>query len=104
MLAVPEGRGIKAINLPGWRKVAIDMAHILARHVPGAPHAAGRTLFPRQMTERAIETAVRQAYRFGNAVGRKGERTIVRGEAAGLTIEMYVNRVTKVIETAYPVF
>ena len=45
-----------------------------------------------------------EAYRFGTKVGGQGERAVVRGQAAGLTNEMYVNTTTKMIETAYPVF
>ena len=94
----------KAVNLPGWKKVEIDMQHILERHVPGAPYAAGRTLFPGHMSESMIERAVRQAYRYGETVAGQGERVMVRGTAAGLRIEIWVNKATKTIETAYPVF
>lgn len=94
----------KAVNLPGWKKVEIDMEHILERHIPGAPYAAGRTLFPEHMSESMIERAVRQAYRYGETVSGQGERVMVRGTAAGLKIEIWVNKTTKTIETAYPVF
>lgn len=94
----------KAVNLPGWKKVEIDMPHIMDRHVPDAPLAAGRTLFPEHMSETAIERAVRQGYRYGETVGGQGERVLVRGTVEGLTIEMWVNKATKTIETAYPVF
>lgn len=101
---VAKGAVKKAVNLPGWKKVEIDMPHILERHIPGAPYAAGRTLFPERMSESAIERAVRQAYRYGETVGGQGERVMVRGTAAGLKIEIWVNKTTKTIETAYPVF
>ena len=94
----------KAVNLPGWKKVVIDMEHILERHIPGAPYAAGRTLFPEHMSESMIERAVRQAYRYGETVSGQGERVMIRGTAAGLKIEIWVNKTTKTIETAYPVF
>ena len=94
----------KAVNLPGWKKVEIDMQHIMERHIPGAPYAAGRTLFPEHMGKSVIERAVRQAYRYGETVSGQGERVMVRGTAAGLRIEMWVNKTTKSIETAYPVF
>jgi len=55
------------------------------------------------MTPRQIEKAVRTAYRFGEKLKSQGERVLVRGRAAGLTIEMWVNRTEKLIEAAYPV-
>jgi len=94
----------KAPNLPAWRRITINMRHIMERHVPGALYAEGRTVFPAYMNEKAIERAVREAYRFGRRVGGQGERVIVQGQAAGMTIEMWVNTATNMIETAYPLF
>jgi len=62
-----------------------------------------KDLFPESMSRTQVERAVRQAYRFGKKVGSQGDRALVRGQHDGLTIEMWVNRVTKTIETAYPV-
>jgi hypothetical protein len=101
---VARGAVKKAVNLPGWKKVTIDMQHIIDRHIPGAPYAAGRTHFPEHMSESMIERAIRQAYRYGESAGGQGERVMVRGTVEGLRIEMWVNKTTKTIETAYPVF
>ena len=96
-------RAIKAANLPAWRKVSIDMAHVLERHTGSGALAAGRTTFPELMSEKGIEQAIREAYRYGTKVGTQGERVLVRGTSNELTIEMWVNRATGQIETAYPV-
>jgi len=93
----------KAINLPAWRKVGIDMGHVVERHTAGGPLAAGRTTFPTMMSERGIERAIREAYRYGQRVGGEGDRILMQGTSRGLTIEMWVNRGTRMIETAYPV-
>jgi RHS repeat-associated protein len=96
-------RALKAVNLPAWRKVGIDMAHVLERHTVEGALSAGRTTFPQLMNGRGIERAIRQAYRYGTKIGAQGDRVLMRGESGGLTIEMWVNRATQTIETAYPV-
>jgi len=54
------------------------------------------------MSDDQIERTVRQAYRMGGKIKTQGDRVLVRGTANGMTIEMWVNKSTKVIETAYP--
>jgi hypothetical protein len=52
-----------------------------------------------------IESAVREAYRFGKNVETQGDRVRIIGFSNdGLPIEMWVNTATKEIETAYPLF
>ena len=98
------GRAAKPVNLPAWRRITVDMVHILERHVPGAPYAAGRTVFPATMSERGILRAIREAYESSSIVGRQGsERLLLSGRGSGLTIEMWFNKLTRTIETAYPV-
>jgi RHS repeat-associated protein len=95
----------KAVNLPSWKKIAIDMQHIASGHMRGGSRVSPlKDLFPDHMNARQVERAVREAYRLGEKVGSQGERVLMRGQSAGLTIEMWVNRATKTIETAYPVF
>jgi hypothetical protein len=94
----------KAVNLPAWRKIAINMAYIIDKHGPGV--VLGRkTAFPATMTEQAIEAAVREAYRYGSTAGAIVDgRVAIEGFGGGLNIKMWVNLATKTIETAYPVF
>lgn len=96
----------KAINLPAWRRVAIDMVHIASGHMKGGPRvSAAKDLFPESMSAAQVERAVRQAYRFaGDRLATQGDRVLVQGQGGGLTIRMWVNRATKTIETAYPVY
>lgn len=79
------------------------MGHVLERHTTGGPFAAGRTTFPELMNEKGIERAIREAYRYGEKIGIQGDRVLMRGTSGGMTIEMWVNRATGMIETAYPV-
>ena len=96
-------RALKPINLPAWRKVEIDMAHVMERHTAEGALSAGRTTFPELMSEKGIQRAIREAYRYGEKIGSQGDRVLMRGSSGGLTIEMWVNRATGTIETAYPV-
>lgn len=106
--AAREGsKGITAgsrVNMPAWRKIAIDMKHIRDRHMPG-----GKDLAPGNkkdifldMTEAQVEQAVRRAYRDGEVLHSQGDRVFVRGPFERGTIEMWVNRATKEIESAWP--
>jgi hypothetical protein len=95
----------KAVNLPSWRRVTINITHIASGHIRGGSRvSAGKTLFPDSMNAQQVEKAVREAYRFGARVRTQGERALVQGMTkAGLKIEMWVNTVSKTIESAYPI-
>src|SRR4029079_8300499 len=96
---------VKAVNLPAWRKIAIDMVEVASGHMSGGSRVSSlKDIFPEHMREQQVESAIRQAYRYGEKLKSQGERVLMRGRAGGLTIEMWVNRATKTIETAYPVF
>jgi hypothetical protein len=56
------------------------------------------------MNESQVEKTIREAYKNGSKVQTQGDRVLVRGEANGVTVEMWVNTETKVIETAYPIY
>lgn len=50
-----------------------------------------------------MENAVREAYHYGQKIESQGERVRIQGYSGKLKIEMWVNRSTKTIETAYPI-
>jgi uncharacterized protein RhaS with RHS repeats len=102
-IAKQAPRAIKPVNLPAWKKVGIDMGHVLERHTAQGALAAGRTTFPELMNSKGIERAIREAYRYGEKIGSQGDRVLMQGMSGGMTIEMWVNRATGMIETAYPV-
>jgi RHS repeat-associated protein len=97
----------KPVNLPAWKTVDIDMDHILPRHtVDGVIYKQSgiKDAFPADMSPTQIESTIRQAYRMSSVAGpSQGPRAFLEGSANGLTIEMWVNRETRTIETAYPV-
>ena len=66
--------------------------------------SALKDLFPEGMTKAQVEKVVRSAYKnVSEKVSSQGDRVLVRGTAdSGLRIEMWVNKATKTIETAYP--
>lgn len=96
----------KPINLLSYKKIDIDMDHIISGHTSGGSRAnqsGGKTIFPSYMSESQIEKTVREAYRNGSKIQTQGDRVLVRGEANGVTVEMWVNTSTNTIETAYPI-
>lgn len=61
-------------------------------------------MFPSTMNERGVMRAIRDAYESSTKVGVQGaDRVKLLGEGAGLKIEMWFNKTTKTIETAYPI-
>jgi hypothetical protein len=64
-----------------------------------------KDLFPDYMDRRAVHRAITDAYRhITTRIASQGARVKVQGVTnAGNIIEMWVNRETRVIETAYPV-
>lgn len=56
------------------------------------------------MNAKGIESAMREAYSGARKIGTQGaDRLVLEGKGAGLTIEMWFNKATNTIETAYPV-
>jgi hypothetical protein len=84
------------------------MDHILDRHTAGGKtygQSGIKTKFPDYMSQGEIESTVRQAYRGSSVAGpSQGDRVFPRGSANGLNPEMWVNKSTNTIETAYPVW
>ncbi len=110
--------GLKPIHYPSWKRVKIDMHHIMDRHHPLGTEAMRRAalgkrndVFPEFMNEQTIQRLVREAYKCAERVrgtqrtpdGEK--RTVLRGKSkSGVPIEMWYNVTNKTIETAYPKF
>jgi hypothetical protein len=102
-------RKVKAVNLPSWRKIGIDMDEVLSGHTVSGDRAVQsgiKDLFPDSMNPSQIEKAIRQAYRHGEKILTQGDRVKMRGPFGdtGGVVEMWVNTETKIIETAYPKF
>lgn len=96
----------KPINLPSVKKMAVDIEHILYRHTSDGNIAKQRKitdLFPDEMSSEQIEKSVKEAYCGLKPTKTQGDRVLGRGTSKdGTIIEMWINKVTKVIETAYP--
>jgi hypothetical protein len=66
-----------------------------------------KDVFPESMDAKAIEKVIREAYRSSTQIGAPQNTTVLlRGTAAygnnKITVYMYYNKVTKLIETALP--
>ena len=101
----PCAQGVsKAINLPSYKSIKIDMGHIVSGHTSTGGRAIQsgiKDLFPSNMTEKQIKNAVLNAYKNGKKVLTQGDRVKIIGKSGSSTIEMWVNTATKIIETAY---
>jgi RHS repeat-associated protein len=99
----PSLPATKAVNLPAWKTVTIDLEHVLERHTAEGSRTSEAASKFVGMTASGIESAIRQAYRHSEKIGVQGDRVLLRGTAGKLMIEMWLNKTTKTIETAYPV-
>ncbi len=94
-------------TLPGWKKVSIDIEHIASGHMNGGSRVSElKTLFPEWMSVSDVNKTVKNAYKnVHSKLQTQGDRMLLRGTASnGLEIEMWINKATKTIETAYPIF
>jgi RHS repeat-associated protein len=101
----------KPVNLPSSSKITVDMDHIESGHMEGGSRltqsrAAGgsKDVFPSQMNKNQVESAIRDAYQKSSKLQTQGERVLVQGQSGKLTIQMWVNTTTKIIESAWPVY
>lgn len=103
MAAIPFLGRVRAINLPGWSRITVDWVHIAERHMPGGALAEGRDAFL-NLTKNGVVAAIEQTYGTATTVSVQGERVLLEGVTkTGLTVQMWLNKATNVIETAYPV-
>jgi RHS repeat-associated protein len=100
-----QSLGALKTTLPGWKKVTVDMAHVASGHIKGGSRVSKlKSLFADGMTSQQVLSMVVKAYRnVHTKLQTQGDRVLLRGDADGTTIEMWLNTVTKTIETAYPV-
>lgn len=93
------------MTLPAWRKVAIDMEHIISGHTIGGSRVSKlKSLFPSSYDATQVERTIRSAYKnVHTKLATQGDRILLQGTAEnGMNIEMWLNKSTKTIETAYP--
>jgi hypothetical protein len=96
----------RRVNMPAWKMIDIDMAEVRSGHMIGGARlgkGSKKDLFPAEMTEAQVQRAIRHACRFGEVLQSQGsDRVFVRGPFETRYIEMWVNKKTKQIETAWP--
>ncbi len=94
----------KPVNLPSAKKVTIDIDHIASGHMKGGSRVSSKkSLFPESWSRRDVVRAVTDAYRSAKRIRTQGDRVLARGTSGGRTIELWINRITKRVETAYPI-
>lgn len=100
---VYEARKRKPVNLPSPKRVMLDMGHIMSGHGSGGKRGGpNKDKFPDWVTAPIAEKIIRTAYKYGERIKTQGERVFVRGPWDKRVIEMWVNTIKKVIESAWP--
>ena len=102
----------KPPSLPSFKKVSIDMNHVLSGHSSGGNRGGPKKdRFPGWMTAPLIEKAIREAYNAAEKIGalqyswKDGVEQITQqfqGPWGNQVIQFWYNYTTKTIETAWP--
>jgi RHS repeat-associated protein len=95
----------RPFDIPSWGKIAVDWVHIFDRHMHTGATAIRqleKTRFPINMSERAIKSAIKEAWGNAQKVGFDDQSGIkLIGTGGGMQIEMWFNTATNTITTAY---
>ena len=95
----------KPVNLPSPKKLTLDLEHISSGHMPGGNRNpnGNKSVFWGLTLEQAIK-AIYEAYQHSSKLQTQGDSIKVVGysETYDILIEMWINVVTYIIETAYP--
>jgi hypothetical protein len=99
-------------DLPAFDSDRVDWLHIYDGHWDGTPLAPGtfrrtvgnNTMFS-GLTREQIQRVVRDAYRSADQkLQTQDDRIRVRGRSGSWTVEFWVNKATRRVESAYPIF
>jgi hypothetical protein len=94
-----------SFNLPSKKTINVDMGHIASGHMKGGSRLSPlKDVFPDHWSVDQVEQAIRDAYDQAKRIGSQGDRVLLRGVGDGLKIEMWLNKATRTIETAYPIY
>lgn len=101
----------KAVNLPSWDKLTVDMEHITSGHKVGGSRlntsnkmGGAKDVFPEWMTDKQILSAIKEAYKNAKKIKTQVDGngdTIIKllGQTKELNIEIYVNTSKNIINT-----
>ncbi|WP_312502282.1 RHS repeat-associated core domain-containing protein [Lacrimispora sp.] len=101
----------KPPSLPSWKKVNVDMPHIMSGHSSGGNRGPNKDKFPPGMKEAAILKAIEDAYKHAEKIGERQYswqngveqvRQLFQGPWGDGVIQFWYNFTTKTIETAWP--
>ncbi len=93
----------------GGNYSAIDINHIYESHHPYGIIAKNancrKSLFPISMSKKDIELCIYRAWKYRNKIKTQQARIFFIGfdKCTRITVEIWFNKDTKIIETAYPV-
>jgi len=99
-----SGEKRKPIDLPAWNKLTVDWEHIFEGHWEGTDQPVGNNTMFTGLNQAQIRRVVKGAYQVAQKIRSQGDRVLVSGVFDGWTVEMWVNKESKTLESAYPVF
>lgn len=101
----------KPPSLPSWKKVKVNMPHIISGHSSGGNRGPDKDKFPSGMKEAAILKAIEDAYKHAEKIdkmqyswqnGVEQVKQLFQGPWGDGVIQFWYNFTTKTIETAWP--
>ncbi len=97
--------GKQPADLPSHKKVSYEWEHIYEGHWEETPEKIrGKNTVFWGLTKEQIQKVVKGAYKnVDQKLKTQGERILVRGKFEKWTVEMWINKDTKIVETAYPI-
>jgi hypothetical protein len=99
-----DGNNKRPADLPSSKKVKYDWDHIFEGHWEGTPaKTRGNNTVFWGLNKNQIKAVIKDAYKnIYKKVQTQGDKIRVRGKSGKWDIEMWVNKKTNKIETAYP--
>lgn len=101
----------KPPSLPSWKKVKVNMPHIMSGHSSDGNRGPNKDKFPPGMKEVAILKAIEEAYKHAEKIdkiqyswqnGVEQVKQLFQGPWENRVIQFWYNFTTKTIETAWP--
>ena len=93
----------KPVNLPSYKRIKLDMDHIMSGHGYNGNRGPNKDKFPPWVNPYIAEKIIRHAYRYGEKIKSQGDRVMIHGPwYKNNIIEMWVNTKTMIIESAWP--
>ena len=100
-----NGSKKKPKNLPSWKKMNLEIDHIISGHMPDGPrNPDGKKSVFYGITASQLIKLIQEAYNHSSKIATVGDRIKLRGYSStfNVVVEIWINIADFVIESAYP--